>query len=153
MFRQNGSRPGEPCTQITLPLSTLQGLQVGQGIPTGKPNHLLVKTETGQYQILRVGPPGQQTTGAVPSTSQVQIQSAPAPQVIRPAAVAPSVVSTMAASPATVMRPSAPVSVSQTVRQPIMPAAVVAPPPAPAVIRPTVPVSSAAQNQSSSAAG
>jgi len=153
VFRQNGSRPGEPCTQITLPLSTLQGLQVGQGIPTGKPNHLLVKTETGQYQILRVGPPGQQTTGAVPSTSQVQIQSAPAPQVIRPAAVAPSVVSTMAASPATVMRPSAPVSVSQTVRQPIMPAAVVAPPPAPAVIRPTVPVSSAAQNQSSSAAG
>ena len=50
--------PGQPGSQISVPLATLQSLQAGQGIPTGTPGHLLVKTETGQYQILRVGPPG-----------------------------------------------------------------------------------------------
>ena len=39
---------------FAVPLATLQSLQAGQGIPTGTPGHLLVKTETGQYQILRV---------------------------------------------------------------------------------------------------
>ena len=148
MFRQNGSRPGEPCTQITLPLSTLQGLQVGQGIPTGKPNHLLVKTETGQYQILRVGPPGQQS-GAVPATSQLQLQPSPAPQVMRPAMAAGNVVSTMASSPATVMRPTAPATVSQVVRQPIMPTSIA---PGPTMTRPTVPVAAPPPVQQSAAA-
>merc|ERR1719233_1012503 len=59
VINQPGIRPGQPGSQITVPLSTLQALQAGQGIPTGQPGHLLVKTETGQYQILRVGPPGQ----------------------------------------------------------------------------------------------
>ena len=83
MIRQNGARPGQPGAQITVPLSTLQGLQAGQGIPTGQPGHLLVKTETGQYQILRVGPPGQQQQQTVVTTAQ-QLQ----PAVVRQAAVA-----------------------------------------------------------------
>merc|ERR1719410_1854421 len=62
VINQPGLRPGQPGSQITVPLSTLQALQPGQGIPTGTPGHLLVKTETGQYQILRVGPPGQTAT-------------------------------------------------------------------------------------------
>merc|ERR1719369_2246078 len=57
VLQQQGQVAG---AQITVPLSTLQALQAGQGIPTGQPGHLLVKTETGQYQILRVGPPGPQ---------------------------------------------------------------------------------------------
>jgi hypothetical protein len=31
-----GMRPGTPGSQITVPLQTLQGLQPGQGIPTGQ---------------------------------------------------------------------------------------------------------------------
>jgi len=64
VINQPGTRPGQPGSQITVPLQTLQALQAGQGIPTGQPGHLLVKTETGQYQILRVGPPGTQPTPA-----------------------------------------------------------------------------------------
>ena len=72
VINQPGLRPGQPGAQITVPLSTLQvfyclqlvlllqnqilfllvqALQAGQGIPTGQPGHLLVKTETGQYQV------------------------------------------------------------------------------------------------------
>ena len=55
VINQPGLRPGQPGAQITVPLQTLQNLRPGQGIPTGQAGHLLVKTETGQYQILRVG--------------------------------------------------------------------------------------------------
>ena len=55
VINQPGSRPGQPGSQITVPLQALQGLQPGQGIPTGQAGHLLVKTDNGQYQILRVG--------------------------------------------------------------------------------------------------
>jgi len=72
--------PGQPGSQISVPLATLQSLQAGQGIPTGTPGHLLVKTETGQYQILRVGPPGA-GTGASQAVSQQQ----PAPRPAQPA--------------------------------------------------------------------
>jgi len=74
VINQPGLRPGQPGAQITVPLSTLQALQAGQGIPTGQPGHLLVKTETGQYQILRVGPPG---AGGTTTASPVTVQPSP----------------------------------------------------------------------------
>merc|ERR1719233_1482068 len=85
VINQPGIRPGQPGSQITVPLSTLQALQAGQGIPTGQPGHLLVKTETGQYQILRVGPPGQggQTTTATP-VSVPSLTGQPTPSPVRP---------------------------------------------------------------------
>ena len=55
-------RPGAPGSQITVPLATLQSLQPGQGIPAGE-NNLLVKTATGQYQILKVGHSSAATSG------------------------------------------------------------------------------------------
>ena len=36
VINQPGLRPGQPGSQITVPLSTLQSLQPGQGIPTGE---------------------------------------------------------------------------------------------------------------------
>merc|ERR1719410_1580528 len=91
VINQPGLRPGQPGAQITVPLSTLQALQAGQGIPTGQPGHLLVKTETGQYQILRVGPPGQggQTTTATP-VSVPQSLTQPSAGAVRPQLAQPS---------------------------------------------------------------
>merc|ERR1719509_126651 len=80
VINQPGTRPGQPGSQITVPLQTLQALQAGQGIPTGQPGHLLVKTETGQYQILRVGPPGTQPTPAGASGPPL-CSSPPAPHL------------------------------------------------------------------------
>ena len=37
--------------QFSIPLSTLQSMQPGQGTPTGQPGHLLVKKETGKMKI------------------------------------------------------------------------------------------------------
>jgi transcription initiation factor TFIID subunit 4 len=94
VINQPGIRPGQPGSQITVPLSTLQALQAGQGIPTGQPGHLLVKTETGQYQILRVGPPGQggNTTTATPVSVPQSLTGQPSPSPVRPqlAAASPS---------------------------------------------------------------
>lgn len=94
VINQPGIRPGQPGSQITVPLSTLQALQAGQGIPTGQPGHLLVKTETGQYQILRVGPPGQggSTTTATPVSVPQSLTGQPSPSPVRPqlAAASPS---------------------------------------------------------------
>eukprot|EP00092_Neocalanus_flemingeri_P017416 GFUD01018838.1.p1 GENE.GFUD01018838.1~~GFUD01018838.1.p1 ORF type:complete len:775 (+),score=222.69 GFUD01018838.1:241-2565(+) len=86
VINQPGLRPGQPGSQITVPLSTLQALQAGQGIPTGQPGHLLVKTETGQYQILRVGPPGQggQTSTATPVSVPQNLTGPPTPSPVRP---------------------------------------------------------------------
>ena len=83
VINQPGIRPGQPGSQITVPLSTLQSLQAGQGIPTGTPGHLLVKTESGQYQILRVG---QQNT-VRPAAPQVRLPTQPV-ALSRPAAPA-----------------------------------------------------------------
>ena len=42
----------EPGVQkFSIPLSTLQSMQPGQGIPTGQAGHLLVKKETGKMPI------------------------------------------------------------------------------------------------------
>jgi len=93
VINQPGIRPGQPGSQITVPLSTLQALQAGQGIPTGQPGHLLVKTETGQYQILRVGPPGQGgSTTATPVSVPQSLTGQPSPSPVRPqlAAASPS---------------------------------------------------------------
>ena len=79
VINQPGVRPGQPGSQITVPLATLQSLQAGQGIPTGQPGHLLVKTETGQYQILRVGPQGQATAPAAPTGPTATPPAAPTP--------------------------------------------------------------------------
>ena len=105
VINQPGVRPGQPGSQITVPLATLQSLQAGQGIPTGQPGHLLVKTETGQYQILRVGPQGQAT--------------APAP------ATAPAAQSVTVARPVVQAAPArpAPAPVAAPVRLPTVPAA------------------------------
>ena len=67
VIKQPGVRPGQPSLQITVSLSTLQSLQPGQVIPTRLPGHLLIKTETGHYQILRIGSTsdGGNTTTAV----------------------------------------------------------------------------------------
>ena len=72
VINQPGMRPGQPGSQITVPLQTLQNLKPGQGIPTGQAGHLLVKTETGQYQILRVGTTIQ---SSMPSTTPNSLSS------------------------------------------------------------------------------
>ena len=90
---------------FAVPLATLQSLQAGQGIPTGTPGHLLVKTETGQYQILRVGPPG-----ATPAAAAAQQQSAAG---ARPAATPPAA----AAAAPTIRLPTQPVAVSRPPQQ------------------------------------
>ena len=104
-----GVRPGQPGSQISVPLATLQALQAGQGIPTGTPGHLLVKTETGQYQILRVGPPaggaagpataGTQVAAARPAGPPVRLPTQPV-AISRNSSPAPSPVTTNVASPA-----------------------------------------------------
>ena len=72
VINQPGLRPGQPGAQITVPLQTLQNLRPGQGIPTGQAGHLLVKTESGQYQILRVGTT---MTSTMPSTVSSGVSS------------------------------------------------------------------------------
>ena len=102
---------------FAVPLATLQSLQAGQGIPTGTPGHLLVKTETGQYQILRVGPPGggaatpAPAATATPSPQQQQTTAAATtPAVVRPAAAAAA--APPPSSPA-VRLPTQPVAISR----------------------------------------
>jgi len=81
VINQPGSRPGQPGSQITVPLQALQGLQPGQGIPTGQAGHLLVKTDNGQYQILRVG--GTTNATASPTTAITSSQAMQHPSGIR----------------------------------------------------------------------
>ncbi|XP_063239776.1 transcription initiation factor TFIID subunit 4 isoform X2 [Bacillus rossius redtenbacheri] len=93
-----GTRPGQP-GQITL--QTLQGLQPGtQG-------HLLLKTENGQYQLLRVGPApaAPSSTGVVPSNAPgslpggttYRLQSVPAHGAVAVAAATSATTTTAAA--------------------------------------------------------
>ncbi len=84
-----GMRPGAPGSQIMVPLHTLQGLQPGQGIPTGQPGTLLVKTETGHYQILKVGNSVPSSTAAAASTASGTVSSAVLPT--QPVVQSPSV--------------------------------------------------------------
>ena len=81
VINQPGSRPGQPGSQITVPLQALQGLQPGQGIPTGQAGHLLVKTDNGQYQILRVG--GSTNATASPTTAITSTPGMPPPAGLR----------------------------------------------------------------------
>ena len=78
MINQPGSRPGQPGSQITVPLQALQGLQPGQGIPTGQAGHLLVKTDNGQYQILRVGGTTNATASPTPTNTSTTAMQHPA---------------------------------------------------------------------------
>ena len=66
---------------------SLQALQPGQGIPTGTPGHLLVKTDTGQYQILRTTG-GAAATPATAVSQQQQQQTTVVRQTAPPAASA-----------------------------------------------------------------
>jgi transcription initiation factor TFIID subunit 4 len=115
VINQPGLRPGQPGSQITVPLSTLQALQAGQGIPTGQPGHLLVKTETGQYQILRVGPPGQPMVPAAATPSTV----ASSPMVMQHQQTAAAARLPSVPSPVQVLRHQMPVTTA--VRVPLPP--------------------------------
>ncbi|TRY75530.1 hypothetical protein TCAL_08386 [Tigriopus californicus] len=85
VISQPGMRPGQPGSTITVPLQTLQGLQPGQGIPTGQAGHLLVKTDNGQYQILRVGQGGAASVATSVATTMGAPSLAPrAPLPLRP---------------------------------------------------------------------
>jgi hypothetical protein len=94
VINQSGLRPGQPGSQITVPLSTLQALQAGQAITTGQPGHRVIKTETAHYQLLRFGRPGlpaTPSTGAPPMVMKHQTTDMPV------AAAYPSVASPMQA--------------------------------------------------------
>lgn len=62
--------------QQPITLQTLQSLQGAQG------GHLLLKTENGQYQLLRVGPAQTPTAAIAPNnatnTAAFRVQSLPA---------------------------------------------------------------------------
>lgn len=92
-------------SQISVPLHALQSMQAGQGIPTGQAGHLLVKTENGQYQIVKVGPSvtsagvasSPQVIRTVQRTATVQAPTAaPTPPRPTPASVAAAVVASSA---------------------------------------------------------
>ena len=134
VINQPGLRPGQPGSQITVPLATLQvesrvrvrscvnpalshqALQPGQGIPTGTPGHLLVKTETGQYQILRTTPAA--------ATAATAVSQQPQATVVRQAAATPPPAIRLPTQPLAPPRPPA--------AAPQLPTAPVSAPPAPA---------------------
>lgn len=74
------SRPGAPNQPTQITLSPLQGLQPGGS------GHILVKSESGQLQLIRIGPAPTATPGAPSGTiasnnaSQFRIQSLPVQQ-------------------------------------------------------------------------
>ncbi|KAK6627593.1 hypothetical protein RUM43_002555 [Polyplax serrata] len=74
------SRPGAPAQPTQITLSPLQGLQPGGS------GHILVKSESGQLQLIRIGPAPTATPGATTGTitsnnaSQFRIQSLPVQQ-------------------------------------------------------------------------
>ena len=58
MLQHPSMLPGHPGSRITVPLSSLEALQPVQSIPTGQPGCILVRTESGQYQVfMEVGHP------------------------------------------------------------------------------------------------
>ncbi|KAI5644815.1 transcription initiation factor TFIID component TAF4 family domain-containing protein [Phthorimaea operculella] len=63
-----GARPSAP----GITLQTLQSLQPGQ------PGHLLLKTENGQYQLLRVGPAPAASTLTAPQGQTIRLSTVPA---------------------------------------------------------------------------
>ncbi len=87
IINQPGMRPGQPGSQITVPLQTLQNMQPGQGIPTGDPGHLLVKTQNGQYQILKVGPSSTATVATTATAASPATPTAAGIQTVRPIGV------------------------------------------------------------------
>ncbi|XP_076622104.1 transcription initiation factor TFIID subunit 4 isoform X3 [Colletes latitarsis] len=117
-----GTRPGAP----GITLQTLHGLQPGtQG-------HILLKTETGQYQLIRVGPP---PTAGTPAGTTVTpnsiagnaVVAAPSPGTTYRLASVPATVAatitTATTTPVTVTAaatttPTPPVSTVQTVQTP-----------------------------------
>ncbi|CAH0746330.1 unnamed protein product [Diatraea saccharalis] len=63
---------GARATAPGITLQTLQSLQPGQQ------GHLLLKTETGQYQLLRVGPAPSASTLAAPQAQTIRLSTVPA---------------------------------------------------------------------------
>ena len=76
------NQPGMGPIYVTLQM--LQCLRPGQGIPTNQPGHVLVKTENGQYQILKVG--STQAEGLTSTTAMMQMRPPvqQAPQIRAP---------------------------------------------------------------------
>jgi transcription initiation factor TFIID subunit 4 len=134
VINQPGLRPGQPGAQITVPLQTLQNLRPGQGIPTGQAGHLLVKTETGQYQILRVGT----TLPSLASSTPSGVMSHPTSMSLRPT-MSPSI--STANSSTGISLPQRPVGPIVSSSQSI-----------PAVTRPTVASTVATQGSAVAAA-
>lgn len=66
-----GTRPAGP----GITLQTLQGFQPGQQ------GHLLLKTENGQFQLLRVGPPANPAAGGVHPGQPIRLTTVAAPGV------------------------------------------------------------------------
>ena len=79
----------------------------GQGIPTGQAGHLLVKTETGQYQIVKVGPSAGAPTAAVVSTAAMST-SVSSPNIVRTPVARISAPTVLAPSNSVQARPSPP---------------------------------------------
>ncbi|XP_057369359.1 transcription initiation factor TFIID subunit 4-like [Daphnia carinata] len=119
-----GARPG----QMGITLQALQGFQAA-----GAQGHLLVKTETGQYQLLRVGPgpvAGTTTVGSQVVTSNIpalqnvaQQQQQPQQQAVQQLTTAPNTAPTMNQTVGATYRLQVPVS---TTIQPV-PATTAAP--------------------------
>lgn len=100
-----GARAGTP----GITLQTIPGLQPGQQ------GHLLLKTENGQYQLLRVGPAPAQGAIASPPTQTIRLSTVPA----QPGSVTVSTTGpTMATAPAGV--PQSQVQTQQVISQPVM---------------------------------
>ena len=83
----------------------------GQGIPTGQAGHLLVKTETGQYQIVKVGPSAGAPTAAVVSTAAMST-SVSSPNIVRTPVARISAPTVLAQSNSVQARPGPPASVN-----------------------------------------
>ena len=82
---------------------------LGQGIPTGQAGHLLVKTENGQYQIVKVGP----------SATTAAAGAANSPHIVRTSAIGVQRAPTAAAAPSPVVasaRTAAPVATAVPTR-------------------------------------
>lgn len=96
-------------SQISVPFHALQTMQPGQGIPTGQAGHLLVKTETGQYQIVKVSPsanPGVATSVASSTPQIVRTTAVPVARVSAPPPAVNNVAAAVAVSNASPVLPA-----------------------------------------------
>lgn len=72
---------GSPQIMATRPAGPGITLQTLQGFQPGQQGHLLLKTENGQFQLLRVGPPTNPAAGAVHPGQPIRLTTVAAPGV------------------------------------------------------------------------